>query len=722
MKRRFFSLSTREGCKHYALLFACLILIFSFMASMVQTSFGRVNIERVKFDARGAVQDGDLYTPAYTNSNSSLPCVVLSHGGGCTKDVMNGFAQELSRRGYVVLNVSSYGSGLSGQPMYDEDGSGVENMAVTSQGLWDAVNYVRTLTFVDPTKIIIAGHSQGGYRCGYAAMLDCPYFTLNDMLINFMYNEFGISFTEEEIAQDAFVLADQYLNEDQRKFFDAKSEEYSEYINTRIKGVVSIGNTGIGIVDALAPQKVSVAGHEVTRYLQTNIALLCGNWDHNYMSLADPVFPNSYFQTGDTLPVDTWVQVVNEADGTGVQLGDFDSASILDNNALLDAIEARSTRIVIPVDHATHSAEFFESFCESTAGKLVEYAQQVVDFNNGPLAEDQGIPADNIIWIVREYLNFAAMLSMLGFAVALIGWLLKGSYYAPVALEHPASNYIVYSKAQYGIFMVLIVIICTFCSYLCNNSMKMLSNPLVVLMPSNKFLPLDKTANFVYVYMSWSAILLLVLIAAYVLINKRIHNKNGLEILGIKMSRSAFLRTLLLSVVIFMACYASMAMIRYLFGQDYRLWMCVFTDMQLIHWTQALRYLIFLVPVYFVTNAAVNMVSLKEKKFVMPLIGTVVIGSLGVWINHAIHVIGMYTGSDPTNFYVNLISEGSVTGATIIFVPITIFVSRICYKLTKSIWTGTFLCSFLTAWMWVSAISSTNIYMGSTFLERMLGF
>lgn len=722
MKKRMFTLSTKEGCRYYLILFTCLILAFSFLASLIQTNFGQVNIENVKFDARGAVQDADLYTPIRTNSNSSIPCVVLSHGGGCTKDVMNGFAQELARRGYAVLNVSSYGSGLSGQPMYDEDGSGIDNMAVTSQGLWDAVNYVRTLTFVDQTKIIIAGHSQGGYRCGFTALNDCPYFTLNDMLINFMYDEFGIAFSEQEIAQDADALADKYLNADQKLFYEARRQELADYYNTRIKGVVSIGNNDIGIVDALAPAQVEVAGHEVTRYLQTNIALLCGERDHNFGLLAADVFPQVYFQSGDTLPVNIWTKVDGASDELAVQIGDFNTSSITDNDALKAAIDSRSTRIVIPVERATHSTEFFEFGTGSTVQKLVEYAQQVVDFNNGPLGSGNELPSSDIIWMSREFLNFAALLSMIGFAVSLFALLLKAARYAPVTLEHSSENTILYGKKPFVIFSLFIVVICSFCAYLSNNSMKMLSNPLVVLLPSNKFFPLDKTACFVYVYMCWSAILLLVLMAATALINKKKYGKTGLEVLGIRLSRRAFLRTLGLSLLIFLACYGSMVVIRYLFGQDYRIWMCVFTDMQLIHWAQALRYLIFLIPAFFVTNAAVNMVSLKNEKFVRSVVIAVLIGTAGVWINHLIHIAFMYSGSDPATFTVKLVSEGSITGGMLFFVPITILLAKICYKLTRSIWTGTLFCSFLTAWMWVSAISSTNIYMGSTFLERLLGF
>ena len=93
-----------------------------------------------------------------------------------------------------------------------------------------------------------------------------------------------------------------------------------------------------------------------------------------------------------------------------------------------------------------------------------------------------------------------------------------------------------------------------------------------------------------------------------------------------------------------------------------------------------------------------------------------------ILINHFIHVIGLYTGSDASTFTIKLISEGSITGGLIIYVPLTIFIAKITHKLTGSVWMGTLLNSFLTAWMWVSAISSTNVYMGTTFAERFFGF
>lgn len=740
MRPRRFTLQTREGCKRWIVLFICLILLFSFAACMLSTSGGKVSISNVKFDARGAVQDADLYMPVGTSSHSSLPCVILSHGGGCTKDTMSGYASELARRGFVVLNVSSYGSGLSEQPMFDEDEIGVSladlnvdvrdsstvegqanaSIAVKAQGMWDAINYVRTLTFVDQTKIVIGGHSQGGYRVCYAALHDCPFLSFNDAMINFMYEEFGTAFQEDEIGQDASELAKKYLNDDQLLYFQAKYDETKEYYDTRVKGVVSIGNTVTGVPEAFGKQTVTVAGYKVERFLQTNLAFLCGQWDHNFMFLDPAVAAKDFFQTGDSMPIDTWVEVDPNGD-TGTVLGDFNTESVADNQALAAAIENRSARVYIAPERITHSSEFLS---KRAVADMCQYASQIADYNNGPLSgENKAIDPNNIIWLNREFCNFLAMLAMLGLAVSMLGLLRCKEGFAAINYVPDEKKLVSYNKIEVGAFYLLCVLILCQCTWLSNNSMKMMANPLVVLLPSNKFYPLDKTSCFCYVYLCWGAIILAALMAVFCLYNKKKYGKTGLEHLGIRIGWKGFFKALLAALIVFFTCYASELVIRYLFHQDYRLWMCIFTDMKLYHWTQALRYLPWLVVPYFVFCCAINFIPDKKggSLFKAVLIA-VLIGSSGVLLNHFVHVIGMYTGSDAAHFFVKLISEGSICGGMIIFVPITVFIARFTYKQTGSIWAGVWINAFLNAWLWVSAISSTNVYMGTTFMEKFLGF
>lgn len=257
------TLKTKEGCWRLLAIFIVIILLSGFVARMISSSGGSVKISRVTYDSRGATANADLYYPAGTSDKDSLPAVLVAHGGGVSKGVVQGMAEEIARRGYVVLCVDAYGSGISEQPKYDEGGQGIDGNTPDASpgGMIDALNFVRTLNFVDQERIGMVGHSMGSRRTGYAAIMDCGYYTLNDLLINALYEEFGQTFTLEEISMDADALAAERLNADQLVYYNAIKEECEEYYNTRLKAVCLVGSNAplIGLL-----QTVEVGGHEVS--------------------------------------------------------------------------------------------------------------------------------------------------------------------------------------------------------------------------------------------------------------------------------------------------------------------------------------------------------------------------------------------------------------------------------------------------------------------------
>ena len=192
-----FSFKTKEGCSRLLALFIILILLSSFLGQLSQTDGGAIKIESIVLDAQGAELNGELYYPAGTTSNDKLPAVIVNHGGGCIYGTMKNIAQEIARRGFVVFNVSAYGSGLSAQPDYDDAGQGINGFfqslkavegqesflpSATPMGLHDAVNFVRSLAFVDTENIGMVGHSMGAYRTSAAVALDCGFLSLNDTI------------------------------------------------------------------------------------------------------------------------------------------------------------------------------------------------------------------------------------------------------------------------------------------------------------------------------------------------------------------------------------------------------------------------------------------------------------------------------------------------------------------------------------------------------------
>ena len=215
------NLSTEKGCRKTLAILLCIVLLASLFAQLISTNFGSVKISTLTIDSRGAELDIDLYVKRNVSDSDKLPCVLLAHGRGATKNVVRGLAEDLAKRGYVVLNVNAYGMGMSEQPVSDETGNGADhfNFGDSPFGMIDALNFVRTLKYVDQTRIAMFGHSYGSARISVAATMDCGYFTLNDKKINILSDIFGLKFTEDEISQSADKLAEERLDDEQFKYY-----------------------------------------------------------------------------------------------------------------------------------------------------------------------------------------------------------------------------------------------------------------------------------------------------------------------------------------------------------------------------------------------------------------------------------------------------------------------------------------------------------------------
>lgn len=146
----------------------CIVLcIASAIATRtIATDGGNVKIENIKvISDSGYALAMDLYAPANVTAESSLPCVVVMHGGNNAKEQVNHWCVELSRRGYVVLNADMYGHGESERLPN-------ETWLSAGRGLYDAIKYAATIPYVDSERIGVLGYSRGGRATGECMVLD----------------------------------------------------------------------------------------------------------------------------------------------------------------------------------------------------------------------------------------------------------------------------------------------------------------------------------------------------------------------------------------------------------------------------------------------------------------------------------------------------------------------------------------------------------------------
>ncbi len=141
--------------------FICLTIIFvsSFLASLIQSGFGKVSIElkQLKTDD-GQTLVYDLYKPKLSNSENKVPLVIVVPGFQRSKEALSNIAIELSRRGIAIALIDPYAQGMSS--------SSTSRIAATTQGygMFALVDYAYqgNFPFVDVDKIGSTGHSMGG--------------------------------------------------------------------------------------------------------------------------------------------------------------------------------------------------------------------------------------------------------------------------------------------------------------------------------------------------------------------------------------------------------------------------------------------------------------------------------------------------------------------------------------------------------------------------------
>ena len=153
--------ATKAKVKNIAAIVTCaalvLILFGAALAQWAHTSGGKVQIEDIRF----VTEDGGylralLYIPESASPDAKAPAVVSCHGYNNTAEVQDLNCVELSKRGYVVMAIDAYGHGHSKFPDTQINGGIVADM-----GTYAALQYLKTLPYVDLERVGMTGHSMG---------------------------------------------------------------------------------------------------------------------------------------------------------------------------------------------------------------------------------------------------------------------------------------------------------------------------------------------------------------------------------------------------------------------------------------------------------------------------------------------------------------------------------------------------------------------------------
>lgn len=174
-------------------LIICLVSMYG--SNLIQTDFGKVVLKPLRVEAdSGHLLAANLYVPPGAPPETPAPAIVIAHGWFNNKEVMDLYAVEYARRGYVVLSIDMYSHGNS---------QALDNVTLFERaiGMYDAVKYVATLPYVDRGNIGVTGHSNGGWACNLAVLQDNKYGT------NLISNVYLISKDADYVDEE-----DNYIN------------------------------------------------------------------------------------------------------------------------------------------------------------------------------------------------------------------------------------------------------------------------------------------------------------------------------------------------------------------------------------------------------------------------------------------------------------------------------------------------------------------------------
>ena len=713
MNTKKFTLKTKEGSWRVFLLFVVLILLFSLVAQLIVQKAYTINVSHVNYEVRGADLSMELYKPMEVDSEDSLPLVILANGGSESIPAVSMIAWELAKRGMVVLSVNAYSMGLSDQPAINDSGVGPDRYTFYSggaQGMYDALQYARNISYVDQTRIAFWAHSAGRHAQTAAIILDGELLTMNDRMLNVLYNDFGIEISEEQLTENADDIAAEVLSADQIEFYNLRKAQeqdiYDRYVKAARTTERAFGQTAI------------VAGHEVIRDPQVNILVGLGTHEEAegsfYLGTTDQY--KMIFHTGtEDVVRNGWYEIPNysfDPTATSTQIGEAFNSSVLDTPELKAAIDNRSARMFLSPE-TFHNGMLWDP---SAISQAVDFFTQALEFNGGELgaADAKPIAAKNL---TSSYIALTAttlsLVSMIGMLVALASILLKTEFFAAAAVEHFQPRLTTKSKTFY--IAAVLAVIAGFAGAYFSSDVDLgfkWSNATMT-----KWLPWEPGQMRTFMIIGGTALVGLVL---FVILNLISRKKNDdiptLKEMNLGFGLVPILKTVVLSVILISAAYLSAAFIRGAFNSRFLFVDGSFEVMKPYNWMRMFKYALILLPGTLIISTLNNLIILKNvSNFVDNLIN-VVVYSLGGELVVIIAMILTYSSPEhPVVFNLHAILS------LLVLIPITNYLYKKLFKLTGSVWAGAIVVALLLGWRSASYISHQFMYWGPNTLAAFWG-
>ncbi len=151
------------------------VVILMIMFGVIGCGDSSVSPVQERYDRYAAIIDGKTYYLEYRlvrpNDSLSHPLIILTHGrDGAHPERFNWYVKSfenlcsaLAHNGYVVMMLVRRGYGSSDGPDSELKDTPYESGLEAAKDLASAVGFMKTQPYVDASKIVVMGGSQGGY-------------------------------------------------------------------------------------------------------------------------------------------------------------------------------------------------------------------------------------------------------------------------------------------------------------------------------------------------------------------------------------------------------------------------------------------------------------------------------------------------------------------------------------------------------------------------------
>ena len=592
-----------------------LVVLGSFFAGMVNTSAYSVKVTNINFKADHGTLDGLLYMPNGAGANDPRPVIITTHGYLNSKEMQDAQSIEMSRRGYIVLDLDMYDHGDSKWASTYKVGDQFGTFWIYSQ--FDAAKYIYNQAFTKKDAdgnayVAVSGHSMGGFSTLLSLYMD----EMNSLKAGHRMIYTGLSVGADYSYTAAVAPEDQFL--------------------------AAYGNRTIGMIGA--------------------------HYDEFFFNKSDAEKTPAEKAVNGTVTYKNFVSTVSGKQFLGLAASDaageagkfytVDSGKLTYKNAVVRA--SQSGERVIYTPNETHP---WNHFSLSTTADEINFYAHAFDGVTSPSQTTSSLPANNQVWWLKEAFNLVALIGFFLMIVPIVTLLLrvpflskaktdelavispaqKGSHNViywvsivisvliPAALFSPLMDKKVSSLSALSVlFIVLICLgaLAAIAGFILsardaehNRRFKNVGiggvalavvSAIVLLLLKNaaKILPLghyfnEPTTNQV----AYWAIICGLVTALIVMVFYYFDKKNSdikFADYGISLKISTIIASLCIAVLTIFAVYLVLFAIQSIFGTDFRIWVLAVRTFKADRLITALRYIPFFLIYYFINVVAIN--------------------------------------------------------------------------------------------------------------------